>query len=151
MSAMNLQSGSPGETVPGGSWRPLSGARRTRLLLALVVVLLGAVGVLARGLGGTAAAVPARVNSASLPTFKRALGARLRGRRLDYHWIVCVPSGTRFQGTRVVRCNVDFGEPHIVAYCSVFRGGRLLTSEEEAAIPCGHDNAGYSARIVEYK
>jgi hypothetical protein len=51
---------------------------------------------------------------------------------------------------RVVRCNVDFGEPHIVAYCSVLRGGRLLTSEDDPAIPCGHDNAGYSAKLVQY-
>ena len=37
-----------------------------------------------------------------------------------------------------------------MAYCSVLRGGHLLTSEEDSAIPCGHDNAGYSDPVVTY-
>ena len=82
--------------------------------------------------------------------FRTAVIARMHAEHLDYRWVVCVPSGNRFDGVRVVRCNVDFGEPHIVAYCSVLRGGRLLTSEDDPAIPCGHDNAGYSAPVVQY-
>jgi hypothetical protein len=83
--------------------------------------------------------------------FRRAISARLHGQHLDYQWIACVPSGRRFDGVGVVRCNVDFGmDPHVVAYCSVLRDGRLLTSEQDPAIPCGHDDAGYSATIVRY-
>jgi hypothetical protein len=76
--------------------------------------------------------------------------AHLRAEHLDYHWVVCVRTDHVFRGVRVVRCNVDFGEPHIQAYCSVLRGGRLLTSAEDSAIPCGHDNAGFSDPVVTY-
>ena len=74
----------------------------------------------------------------------------LRAQHLDYHWVVCVRTSHYFKGVGVVRCNVDFGEPHIEAYCSVLRGGRLLTSQADRAIPCGHDNAGFSAPVVQY-
>jgi hypothetical protein len=90
------------------------------------------------------------VTTASLATFQRALVARLRSQQGYFHSVVCVASGFHFDGVRVVRCNVDFGDPHNQAYCSVFRGGRLLTSEDDPAIPCRHDNAGYSATIVTY-
>jgi hypothetical protein len=159
---MNLQSegegGAPGSPSRGPDRRRGSLASavplRARLWLAggglaaiaLIVVLL------ATGSGGAnpAAAPGGRVSTASLPTFQRALVARLRSQQAYFHWVVCVASGFHFDGVRVVRCNVDFGDPHIQAYCSVFRGGRLLTSAEDSAIPCGHDNAGYSATIVTY-
>jgi hypothetical protein len=64
---------------------------------------------------------------------------------------VCVPSGAHFEGVRVVRCNVDFGDPHIQAYCTVFRGGRLVTSADDPAIPCRPDEAGYSQTIETYR
>jgi hypothetical protein len=83
--------------------------------------------------------------------FRAAVIARMRAEHLNYRWVACVPSGNRFHGVPVVRCNVDFGEPHVVAYCSVLRDGRLETSEDAPAIPCGHDNAGYSATITEYR
>ena len=159
---MNLQSG--GEAGASGS--PGRGADRrgspvaaiplrARLWLAggglaavaLIVILL------ATGSGGAssaAAAARGRVTTASLQTFQRALVARLHSQQAYFHWVVCVASGAHFEGVRVVRCNVNFGDPHIQAYCSVFRGGRLLTSAEDPAIPCGHDNAGYSATIVTY-
>jgi hypothetical protein len=41
-----------------------------------------------------------------------------------------------------VRCNVNFGAPHIEVYCSILEGGRLVTNHEDRAIPCGHDDAG---------
>ncbi|MHB1571566.1 MAG: hypothetical protein ACYC0H_20500 [Solirubrobacteraceae bacterium] len=95
------------------------------------------------GSGGT-------ISTESTAMFHRAMVARMRAEHLDYRWIACVPSGKHFEGVRVVRCNVDFGEPHIVAYCSVLRGGRLLTSKDDPAIPCGHDNAGFSDSVVQY-
>jgi hypothetical protein len=83
--------------------------------------------------------------------FRTALISRLHAQQLNYHWVVCVRTPHRFKGVRVVRCNVDFGiDPHVEAYCSVLRGGRLLTSEQDPAIPCGHDNAGFSDPVVTY-
>jgi hypothetical protein len=73
--------------------------------------------------------------------------AKLDAQKAHFFWVVCAPSGARFEGVRVVRCNVDFGDPHIQAYCSVFRGGRLVTSADDPAIPCRPDEAGYSQTI----
>jgi len=124
--------------------------RRRAAVAALVAGLALAGGAVAVASGGGSSAGAGRVTTASLSTFQHAIVARLRAENLSYRWVVCVPSGQRFAGVGVVRCNVDFGEPHIVAYCSVLRGGRLVTSEDDAAIPCGHDDSGYSATIVQY-
>jgi hypothetical protein len=104
---------------------------------------------------GVSAAVAAparggRIATASLATFHRAIAARMRAEHLSTRWIICLHSGKHFHGVPVVRCNVDFGEPHIVAYCSVLRGGRLLTSEDDPAIPCSHDDRGYAGTITVY-
>lgn len=91
------------------------------------------------------------VTTADVARFHTALAARLRSDNLDWSWITCVRSGRRFAGVPVVRCNVDFGiDPHVEAYCSVFSNGRLLTNFDDPAIPCGHDNAGYTTTIVQY-
>lgn len=79
---------------------------------------------------------------------KNALVGRLRAKQLSYRWIVCVEDRRSFHGQRVVRCNVNFGEPHIEAYCSVFEHGRLETNHEFPGIPCGRDDAGYTAPIA---
>jgi hypothetical protein len=78
---------------------------------------------------------------------KTALAARLQAKQLDYRWIVCIANGRFFRGHPIVRCNVNFGEPHIEAYCSVLEHGRLRTNHELSAIPCSHDDAGYAAPI----
>jgi len=83
----------------------------------------------------------------SVAEVKQKVAARLRQRLLRPHWIACVPSGRRYHDAAVVRCNVNFGDPHIQAYCSVMRGGRLVTQYDDAAIPCGHDDAGWSAPV----
>jgi hypothetical protein len=164
---MNLQSrGRDGAARPaaGGPaiWRPGTRAvvprrslgsplaRHPRRWLAAVLVAALAVGgaVLAIDAGDSSAG---RITTASVLTFKRAVVARLRAEHLTYRWVVCLPSGRGFRGVRIVRCNVDFGEPHVVAYCSVLLGGRLLTSEDDPAIPCGHDDSGYSATIMQYR
>ncbi len=130
----------------------LAGARRWWLAAVAAFCLLGgAIAYAVAGGGNAGASAPVgHVTSGSLAKFRVAVIARLRAEQLDYRWVVCVPSGRRFAGVRIVRCNVDFGEPHIVAYCSVFRDGRLLSSQDDPAIPCGHDDAGYSAPIVTY-
>jgi len=164
MTSMDLQSVADGE--PGGSRQrgPKGGPSRASLgvplrarlwlagaglaAVALVVVLL----LTSPGSPGAAPAAPAagRITTASIATFHRALVARLDAQHASYHWVACVRSGKRFAGVPIVRCNVNFGDPHIQAYCSVFRGGRLLTSQEDPAIPCGHDDAGYSFTMETY-
>jgi len=73
---------------------------------------------------------------------RTATVARLKAEHLTYHWVACVATNHRFKGVTVVRCNVDFGDPHIVAYCTVFRGGTPVTQFENASIPCGPDLSG---------
>ena len=167
MTVMGLQSEGGGEPdapperdVSRRSSRPLAAVPlRARLWLAgaslaavaLIVVLLST----SSGKGSPIPAAPAaaragRVTTASLATFHRALVARLEAQHARFHWVACVRSGRRFAGVPIVRCNVNFGDPHIQAYCSVFRGGRLLTSQEDPAIPCGHDDAGYSITMETY-
>lgn len=93
-----------------------------------------------------------RISTESPAMFRAAISARMRAQHLDYQWVACVPSGRTFDGVRVVRCNVDFGiDPHVEAYCSVLRDGQLLTSEDDAAIPCGADNAGYTATLTTFR
>jgi hypothetical protein len=117
-------------------------------LAAGVAVALAAAG-LAYALVSSAGAA-SDITTGSLPRFQSAVKARLQAEGLNYHWVACVRSGRRFGGVPVVRCNVDFGEPHIVAYCSVFRNGRLLTSQDDSAIPCSHDDSGFSDPVVTY-
>jgi hypothetical protein len=109
------------------------------------------VGVIASSSSGarpaSSATLPGKVTTASVATFKRAMIAKLDAQKAHFFWVVCVPSGAKFEGVRVVRCNVDFGDPHIQAYCSVFRGGRLETSADDPGIPCKPDEAGYSQSI----
>lgn len=109
-----------------------------------------AAGILVAISGGGQAGADARITTADIPSFQGAIAARMHAQHLSYKSIVCLRSGREFNGVAVVRCNVDFGDPHVVAYCSVLRGGRLVTSQDDAAIPCGHDDAGYSATIVQY-
>jgi hypothetical protein len=92
-----------------------------------------------------------QVTTAPLARFHTALAARLRSDQLNWSWISCVHSGRSFHGVAVVRCNVDFGiDPHVEAYCLVFRNGRLLTNFDDTAIPCGQDNAGNTQTVVQY-
>ncbi len=111
----------------------------------------GAVAYVAASGNSPGASASGAVTTESQTMFRTALITRLRAQQLNYHWVVCVRTPHRFGGVRVVRCNVDFGiDPHVEAYCSVLRGGHLLTSEQDRAIPCGHDNAGFSDPVVTY-
>jgi hypothetical protein len=78
---------------------------------------------------------------------KQKLAVRLRERLVRPHWIACVASGNRYRGAAVVRCNVNVGDPHIQAYCTVLHGEKLVTQYDDAQIPCGHDNAGWDSPI----
>ena len=90
------------------------------------------------GCGGSASK-PGTPNTEAV---KDALVARLQSKSLSYRWIVCVGAGRSFRGQPVVRCNVNFGEPHIVVYCAVLQFARLETNHELPAIPCGRASAG---------
>jgi hypothetical protein len=93
-----------------------------------------------------------RITTAPPAVFRAAMVRRLRARRLNYQWVACVPSGRSFHGVRIVRCNVDFGiDPHVEAYCSVMRSGRLLTSADDRSIPCGPDRAGRMPKLITYR
>lgn len=86
------------------------------------------------------AAAPAAVRA--------ALISRLHAQGLNYRWVVCVHTGRSFRGSRVLRCNVDFGEPHIVAYCSTLEHGRFLTNYDTPSLTCPPDRRGWSVTVV---
>jgi hypothetical protein len=105
------------------------------VVLAVAVVLLA-------GCGGSS------YTAASPSVAKRLLVERLHAKHLTFHWVACLRTGRYYRGAPVVRCNVNFGDPHIEAYCSLLRNGRLVTNHEDSAIPCRHDDAGPDATIV---
>jgi hypothetical protein len=85
--------------------------------------------VLLAGCGGSTEASPAEVSE--------ALEARLAGKKLSFEWVYCLRTRRSFEGRRIFRCNVNFGEPHIVIYCAVVDDGDLVTNREQPAIRCG--------------
>lgn len=103
-----------------------------------------------RTLFAHSARASARITTASIRVIHARMVASLRRERLSWHWVVCLRNGNLFRGVPIVRCNVDFGDPHIEAYCVVLRGGQLLTNFQDHAIPCGPDNAGDTQTIVAY-
>ena len=109
--------------------------RWSALLLApAVLVLVGACG----GSQTTSVDVkPAMVRA--------ALEERLLGRKLSYRWVVCVRTKRSFAGSPIFRCNVNFGEPHIVRYCATLDDGQLVTNREEPEIRCGRLSAAETA------
>ena len=109
-------------------------------------MLLAAVALACAACGASSAS--GRITEATPPVAKRLLTARLRAHYLRFRWVACVRTGRTFSGVPVVRCNVDFGDPHIEAYCSVLRDGRLLTDHDDPKIPCRHDDAGPGPTIV---
>jgi hypothetical protein len=120
--------------------------------LVLAAAVVTAVAMSSAGSGSTVkSAAVGPISTESTHLFKAAVAAKMRAEHLNYQWVSCVPSGRRFQGVRVVRCNVDFGiDPHVEAYCSVLSGGRLLTSADDPAIPCATDQAGRMPKLITY-
>jgi hypothetical protein len=72
----------------------------------------------------------------------RTLSLELRAQNLSVQDVACIKNGRAYRGHPVIRCNVNFGDPHIVAYCTVILAGRLVTSHQDPAIPCGPDMSG---------
>ncbi len=46
-----------------------------------------------------------------------------------------------FAGSPIFRCNVNFGEPHIVRYCATLEDGQFVTNREQPEMRCGRDAA----------
>jgi hypothetical protein len=112
--------------------------RRLRMLapLAAACLTLGAV------------AASAAIEKPNVPAIRSALETRLQAQHLRVRHVFCVVNGRSYKRHAIVRCNVDFGEPHITAYCSVMIRERLLTQFDVAAIPCRRDSAGAKDIIV---
>jgi hypothetical protein len=72
----------------------------------------------------------------------RTLSLELRSQHLSVQYVACVRNGRAYHGHPVIRCNVNFGDPHVVAYCSVILAGRLVTSHQDPSIPCQPDLVG---------
>ena len=117
-----------------------------------MVAFCAAGGAMASALAPAVGSSARTISTASLRTFRTDVIAHLRSEQLNYQWVACVRTPHHFRRVNVVRCNVDFGiDPHVEAYCSVLRDGRLLTSQQDPAIPCGHDSAGFSDPVVTYR
>jgi hypothetical protein len=101
--------------------------RRSALLLALALLLL----VTACGSSHTTSV------NAKAADVRAALEDRLLGKKLSYRWVVCVRTKRSFAGNPIFRCNVNFGEPHIVRYCATLAHGELLTNREKPEMRCG--------------
>ena len=101
--------------------------------------------VLLAGCGGNGAST----YSATTPSdAKKLMIDYLDGKQLTYHWVACLRSGRTFHGAAIVRCNVNFGDPHIEAYCIVLKHGKVYTDHQDPAIPCQRDNRAPPATIV---
>ena len=109
-----------------------------------VAIGLGAVALLA-GCGSSASST---YRAATPQAAKKLMVAYLDGKHLTYHWVACLHSGRTFQGARIVRCNVNFGDPHIEAYCIVLREGKLYSDHQDPKIPCRRDNRAPPATIT---
>ena len=107
--------------------------------------LVAVLALLALAAGGTASAA---VVKPDVPAVRSALKTRLHSQHLRVRHVYCIVNGRVYKQHAIVRCNVDFGEPHITAYCSVLIAGRLLTQFDTKAIPCHRDNAGDKDIIV---
>ena len=73
---------------------------------------------------------------------RRTLSRELRSQHLYFQYVACIRNGRSYHGRPVIRCNVNFGDPHVEAYCSVILAGRLVTSQQDPSIPCKPDLAG---------
>ena len=72
---------------------------------------------------------------------RAALEDRLLGKKLSYRWVVCVRTKRSFARSPIFRCNVNFGEPHIVRYCATLEDAQLVTNREQPEMRCGRDAA----------
>lgn len=72
----------------------------------------------------------------------RTLRQELSSEHLNVQYVACITNGRSYHGHPIIRCNVNFGDPHVVAYCSVILVHRLVTNQQDPSIPCRPDLAG---------
>jgi hypothetical protein len=72
----------------------------------------------------------------------RTLRQELSSEHLNVQYVACIRNGRSYHGHPIIRCNVNFGDPHVVAYCSVILVHRLVTNHQDPSIPCRPDLAG---------
>jgi hypothetical protein len=72
----------------------------------------------------------------------RTLRQELSSEHLNVQYVACIRNGRSYHGHPIIRCNVNFGDPHVVAYCSVILVHRLVTNQQDPSIPCRPDLAG---------
>lgn len=65
-----------------------------------------------------------------------ALRERLEGLKLSVRSINCVDSGLEYAGEPVSRCQVNFGDPHLVPYCAALLDGDITTDREAPDMRC---------------
>ena len=115
-------------------------------VLAVVAVV-----VLAAGCGGGSSSPSSPQVSMSggiVPAVRSALVERLHEKGLGYRWIACLRNDRSFRGHQIVRCNVNFGDPHIEAYCIVLRDGKLYSDHNDARVLYQRDNRAPPATIT---
>ena len=113
----------------------LGSRARAALLAAGVGALLAA-----SACGGNEQAGGGRPGSANTAAnVEAALLGRLEGKLLSVEWVRCLASGYERESEPVFRCNVNFGDPHIEAYCALIRDGELVTNVEEPALRCARE------------
>ena len=110
-----------------------------------IVIAVAALALLA-GCGGSRSS--ASFSAATPPQARRLMIRYLDGKHLVYHWVACLRTGRSFAGAAIVRCNVNFGDPHIEAYCIVLKDRELYSDHDDPAIPCQRDNRAPPAIIV---
>jgi hypothetical protein len=76
---------------------------------------------------------------------RKALVQHLHDRQLSFRWVACARTDRSYRGAEIVRCNVNFGAPHIEVYCVVLHGGRLVTNFQDPKIACGRASEEASA------
>jgi hypothetical protein len=76
------------------------------------------------------------------------LSASLVARDLPPRWVACVPTRSRLRGRTAFRCNVNFGDPHVEAYCAVVENGRLLYAEWRQPVQGRQDRVASQGECV---
>jgi hypothetical protein len=106
-------------------------------LAAILLMMLTAIGTsIAAGIHEMPAHQRTNVAPAYSQIVAAALRQRLQHQYLFYRWVVCVETNRSFAGRHIARCNVDFGDPHIVSYCAVLIKHTLLTDYEDRTLSC---------------
>ena len=115
--------------------------RRWVISIVVAVAVLLAVAVGYRAITSTSTSAPPRGPRAALITL-------LRGRQVYFTSVTCIRNGRTFRGAAVTRCNVNFGNPHIQAYCLANLQGRWVDRYRNRPIPCRPDWKGFHITII---